>query len=63
MDAIDNGDNYPQSSIGFDEIKFSWNSRVYHTRGSDKNWNGPIVGGRVSKNSEFSTFSSDTFTS
>ncbi len=41
-DEFDKGYNYPQSSIGFDEIKYSWNSRVFHTRGSDKNWNGPM---------------------
>ncbi len=36
MDGFDKGYNYPQSSIGFDEIKNSWNSRVFHTRGSTK---------------------------
>ncbi len=42
MDDIDKGDHFPLSSIGFDETKNRWNSRVFHTGGSDKNWNGPM---------------------
>ena len=42
VDDIDKGDHFPLSSIGFDETKYRWNSRVFHTGGSDKNWNGPI---------------------
>ena len=42
MDEIIEDIKNPQSSIGFGEIKCSWNSSVFHTRGSDKNWNGPL---------------------
>ena len=42
IDDIDKGDNFPQSSIRFDEANCSWNSSVFYTPGSDKNWNGPI---------------------
>ena len=31
------------SPFAVDATKYRWNSRVFHTGGSDKNWNGPMA--------------------